>query len=136
LIFFKNLQFYLLHSGHTYYLKEAKKLGDKLIVAINSDDSVKKLKGNNRPVNNLIDRSKVISSLKCVDWVIYFDELTPESLIKELSPDILVKGGDYELSEIVGSDHVLKNGGEVKTITFKEGFSSSKIIKKIKDLIR
>ena len=67
-----------------------------------------------------------------MDWVIYFDELTPESLIKELSPDILVKGGDYELSEIVGSDHVLKNGGEVKTITFKEGFSSSKIIKKIK----
>ena len=128
--------FDILHSGHTYYLKEAKKLGDKLIVAINSDNSVKKLKGNNRPVNNLIDRSKVISSLKCVDWVIYFDELTPESLIKELSPDILVKGGDYELSEIVGSDHVLKNGGEVKTITFKEGFSSSKIIKKIKDLIR
>ena len=124
--------FDILHSGHTYYLKEAKKLGDKLIVAINSDDSVKKLKGNNRPVNNLIDRSKVISSLKCVDWVIYFDELTPESLIKELSPDILVKGGDYELSEIVGSDYVLKNGGEVKTITFKEGFSSSKIIKKIK----
>ena len=124
--------FDILHSGHTYYLKEAKKLGDKLIVAINSDDSVKKLKGNNRPINNLIDRSKVISSLKCVDWVIYFDELTPESLIKELSPDILVKGGDYELSEIVGSDYVLKNGGEVKTISFKEGFSSSKIIKKIK----
>ncbi len=126
--------FDILHTGHTFYLEEAKKLGDILIVAINSDNSIKKLKGDNRPINDLPERTLLISSLKSVDWVIPFDELTPEYIIKEINPDVLVKGGDYELSQIVGADHVLKNGGEVKTINFKEGFSSSKIINKIKKI--
>ena len=133
-IVFTNGCFDLLHLGHITYLKEAKNLGDRLIVALNSDSSVKKLKGNNRPLNNLKQRALQISSLDCVDWVTSFSEDTPLKLIKQLEPDVLVKGKDYKVKDIVGSKEVLSSGGQVKTIKLVKGFSTSDLIKKIKNL--
>lgn len=120
--------FDILHAGHVAYLNEARKLGDHLLVAVNDDDSVRRLKGEGRPVNPLANRLAVLSALKPVDWVIAFSEDTPEALVEKISPDVLVKGGDYRPDEIAGADHVIKNGGTVKIIPLLEGCSTSGII--------
>jgi len=129
-IVFTNGCFDILHKGHIFYLKESAKLGDYLFVGINSDSSVKIIKGENRPIFSEMERALILSSLEFVDYVIIFNEETPINLIKNLLPDILVKGGDYELKDIVGSDCVKENGGVVMTIPFLEGFSTSEILKK------
>ena len=131
-IVFTNGCFDIIHSGHCFYLAEAKKLGDILIVGLNSDSSVKRLKGETRPVNNEIDRANVLSSLKPIDYVVLFEEDTPLNLITELSPDVLVKGSDYKIENIAGADFVIKNGGKVETIPLVEGKSTTEIIKKMK----
>ncbi len=123
--------FDILHVGHVDYLTQAKALGDRLIVAVNSDESVRNLKGDKRPLNNLSARMTVIAGLKSVDWVVAFSEDTPERLISAVKPDVLVKGSDYKIEAIAGSKAVLDNGGEVKTIGLVDGFSTSNIIKKI-----
>ena len=133
-IVFTNGCFDLLHPGHITYLSEAKKLGDRLIVALNTDRSVKRLKGNKRPINNLRHRALQVAALDSVDWVTSFSQDTPLKLIKELEPDVLVKGQDYKIKDIVGSKEVLSKGGQVKAIKLVKGFSTSKLIKKIKDL--
>jgi D-beta-D-heptose 7-phosphate kinase/D-beta-D-heptose 1-phosphate adenosyltransferase len=125
--------FDLLHPGHIAYLNEAKKLADHLIVAVNDDSSVKKLKGHTRPINSLKHRMEVLTGLSAIDWVVPFTEETPERLINRILPDILVKGGDYKASEIAGGKAVIKNGGEVKILPFIDGYSSSNVIKKIKE---
>ena len=130
-IVFTNGCFDILHKGHILYLKEAKKLGDFLVVAINSDDSIKKLKGEKRPIISQKDRALILSELKCVDCVYIFDELDPLNIIREISPDVLVKGGDWELSKIIGKDFVEKSGGKVYSLSHIEGVSSSKIIEDI-----
>ena len=130
-IVFTNGCFDLLHVGHIKYLFQAKDLGDILIIGLNSDKSVKKLKGNNRPINSFEDRAKLLAALKSVDLVIMFEEQTPENLIKEIIPDVLVKGGDYDIEEIVGYQTVIDNGGQVKTLSFYEGYSSTNYIDKI-----
>lgn len=130
-IVFTNGCFDIIHSGHCFYLTEAKKLGDILIVGLNTDASVKRLKGETRPVNNEDDRAMVLSCLKPVDYVVLFDEDTPFNLIRNIIPNVLVKGGDYTIENIVGADIVLENGGEVKVIPFVEGKSTTKIIEKI-----
>ena len=124
--------FDILHAGHITYLEEAKLLGDRLLVAVNDDVSVSRLKGPKRPINSLDDRLKVLNGLVSVDWVISFSEDTPVRLIKDLKPDVLVKGGDYQLSEIIGGQEVLANGGKIKALSYKEGFSTSAIIEKLK----
>lgn len=123
--------FDLLHKGHVLYLEAARRLGDRLIVALNSDASVKRLKGENRPIMDESSRALVLASLSSVDWVVIFDEDTPEALIEALLPDILVKGGDYKVDEIKGAPAVLRNGGEVKLIDFVDGYSTTKAIEKI-----
>jgi D-beta-D-heptose 7-phosphate kinase/D-beta-D-heptose 1-phosphate adenosyltransferase len=123
--------FDVLHAGHVAYLEEAKSLGDRLIVAVNNDDSVRKLKGESRPVNTLEDRMQVLAGLAAVDWVVPFAEDTPARLIQSMLPDILVKGGDYRSDEIAGAKDVLRNGGEVRVLAFREGHSSSRIIEKL-----
>ena len=133
-IVFTNGCFDLLHVGHITYLEEAKKLGDRLIVALNSDNSVKKLKGAKRPIHKLKERAKQIAALDSVDWVTSFTEDTPLKLIKELEPDVLVKGKDYKVKDIAGSKEVLSQGGQVKTIKLVKGVSTSNLIKRIKDL--
>ena len=130
-IVFTNGCFDILHAGHVKYLEAAKQLGDKLIVGINSDESVRKLKGKDRPINKLINRAKVIGSLKCVDAVVVFDETTPIKLIKAIKPNVLVKGGDYKVKEIVGYEEITKLGGKVKTIPLVPGLSTTKIISKM-----
>jgi D-beta-D-heptose 7-phosphate kinase/D-beta-D-heptose 1-phosphate adenosyltransferase len=127
-IVFTNGCFDILHAGHVEYLEKAKALGDKLIVGINSDSSVSKLKGKNRPINKLIHRAKVLSSLRCVDKVVMFDENTPLKLIKTLQPDLLVKGGDYKVKDIVGYKEVTGCGGSVVTIPLVKGLSTTKIL--------
>jgi len=123
--------FDVLHAGHVSYLEEAKSLGDRLIVAVNDDDSVRRLKGDSRPVNTLADRIAVLAGLAAVDWVVPFSEDTPERLIQAVLPDVLVKGGDYKSDQIVGAKDVLNNGGEVRVLAFREGNSSSRIIEKL-----
>ena len=125
--------FDILHAGHIAYLEEAKALGDKLIVAVNDDNSVRQLKGSKRPINSLDDRMRVLSGLTSVDWVISFSEDTPINLIEILQPDLLVKGGDYQIDEVIGGKEVIKNGGDVKILSFKKGFSSTSIIEKLKN---
>ena len=131
-IVFTNGCFDLLHVGHITYLEEAKKLGDRLIVALNSDSSVKKLKGAKRPINKLKERAKQLAALDSVDWVTSFTEDTPLKLIKELEPDVLVKGKDYKVKDIAGSKEVLSKGGQVKTIKLVKGVSTSNLIKKLR----
>ena len=131
-IVFTNGCFDIIHVGHIRYLSKAKELGDILIVGMNSDESVKKLKGDNRPINSFEDRAILLSSLRFVDSVIMFKEQTPDNLIKKIVPDILVKGGDYKLEDIVGYQTVIENGGQVKTLSFYDGYSSSNYINKIK----
>ena len=130
---FTNGCFDILHSGHVDYLNKAKQLGDYLIVGLNSDHSIKNIKGDKRPILNEMERGLLLDNLKCVDFVTFFDEDTPESLINSLIPDILVKGGDWSLDKIVGRETVLSNGGEVKNIKFISEQSTSKIINLIID---
>lgn len=133
-IVFTNGCFDILHRGHVTYLNQARDLGDLLIVGINSDESVKRLKGLERPVNMLEDRAYVLSALKSVDYVIPFEEDTPLNLINLIMPDILVKGGDYTIDRIIGAQEVLANGGKVEIIPFVPGKSTSAIIDTIKML--
>ncbi len=125
--------FDVLHAGHVAYLEEAKSLGDRLIVAVNDDDSVRRLKGKSRPINALEDRLLVLAGLAAVDWVVPFSEDTPASLISKILPDVLVKGGDYKPDEIAGARDVLQNGGEVRVLSFRDGHSSSRIIEQMRD---
>ncbi len=125
--------FDILHSGHVRYLNEAAKQGDRLIVAVNSDESVNILKGDSRPIVDLESRMELLSALSCVDWVVPFNEETPEKLICYLEPDVLVKGGDYKPEQIAGSKCVWDNGGEVKVLSFWDGYSTTKLVEKIQE---
>lgn len=127
-VVFTNGCFDLLHPGHIDLLRRARSLGTRLIVGINSDESVRQIKGNGRPIMNQDDRAAVLSALRFVDEVVIFDEPTPESLIKEIKPDVLVKGGDWSKSEIIGADFVVANGGEVHSLPLVDGYSSSRIV--------
>lgn len=129
IIVFTNGCFDILHAGHVEYLEKSKALGDKLIVGLNSDISVKKFKGPSRPINNEQDRKKVLEALKCVDEVIVFEEESPYELIEKLKPDILTKGGDYSLEQIKSKELVSR----VEIIPFKEGYSTTKIINRIRN---
>ena len=133
-IVFTNGCFDIIHSGHLYLLNEAKKLGNILIVGINDDSSIKKIKGHTRPVNKLQDRINMLSNLKSVDLVIPFKETTPLKLIKTIAPDVLVKGGDYKKKEVSGGTFVEKKGGKVIMIKFLKGFSSTKVINHIRGI--
>ena len=125
--------FDILHPGHVRYLQQARTLGDRLVVLVNSDGSVKRLKGPERPVNKLDQRMEMLAALECVDWVVPFDSDTPKDMIDDLLPDILVKGGDYtDITSIAGHESVLANGGEVKILSFIEGHSTTSIIKTIR----
>ncbi len=132
-IVFTNGCFDILHIGHIKYLKEAKALGDRLIVGLNSDESVRRLKGDLRPINNQEHRKEFLESLQAVDEVHIFHEDTPLELIKKLRPKVLAKGGDYDLEGIVGAKEVLSWGGEVKALNFYEGFSTTQLIEKLKN---
>ncbi len=127
-IVFTNGCFDLLHVGHVRYLQEAKKLGDALIVGINSDASVKRLKGPTRPVQNEQDRAEILAALEAVDATVLFTEDTPENLIHKVKPDILVKGGDWKIDSIVGAPFVMSYGGKVMSLQFVDGKSTTKII--------
>ncbi|MCF6205119.1 MAG: D-glycero-beta-D-manno-heptose 1-phosphate adenylyltransferase, partial [Methylococcaceae bacterium] len=125
--------FDILHPGHIRYLQQAKELGDRLVVLVNSDESVKRLKGPERPVNNLEYRMEMLAALECVDWVVPFENDTPKQEIDQLLPDILAKGGDYtDITTIAGHESVLANGGEVKLLSFIEGHSTTAIINSIR----
>lgn len=134
-IVFTNGCFDLLHRGHVDYLTKARDLGDKLFLGLNTDASVSKLKGEHRPIQDEQSRMHIMASLQCVDAVILFDEETPYELIKSVQPDILVKGADYKPENIVGYDIVTAKGGEVITIEFLEGYSTTSIEKKIKGIV-
>ena len=125
--------FDVLHAGHVAYLEEAKSLGDRLIVAVNDDDSVRRLKGESRPINALEDRMLVLAGLAAVDWVVSFADDTPARLIAAVLPDVLVKGGDYKPDEIVGAREVLQHGGEVRVLAFRDGHSSTRIINRLRE---
>ncbi|MFO7656840.1 MAG: D-glycero-beta-D-manno-heptose 1-phosphate adenylyltransferase [Bacteroidales bacterium] len=131
-IVFTNGCFDILHRGHIEYLAKAKKYGDILFIGLNTDDSVKRLKGDNRPLQDEDTRALILAALKFVDYISLFNEDTPYELIKKVQPHVLVKGSDYKPEEIVGYDIVKAKGGEVKTIDFVEGFSSTSLIKKMK----
>ena len=130
-VVFTNGCFDILHRGHVEYLTDAKACGDKLITALNSDSSVRGLKGDFRPIQNQDDRAAILDALASVDLVVIFDEETPAEIVKTLIPDVLVKGGDYTPETIVGADTVTANGGEVKIIPFRSGQSTSIIVEKI-----
>jgi D-glycero-beta-D-manno-heptose 1-phosphate adenylyltransferase len=131
-IAFTNGVFDILHEGHIKVLSQAASFADVLIIGVNSDASVKRLKGNNRPVNNQQSRSLILASLIMTDAVVIFDEDTPLNLIKIVMPDVLIKGGDYTSETVVGANEVISNGGKVEIISLEEGFSTTKIIEKIK----
>jgi len=131
-IVFTNGCFDILHLGHIEYLSKARDLGNILIVGLNTDDSVRRLKGTSRPVNNEDARAIIIAAMSFVDAVVLFDEDTPAELIEQIKPDILVKGKDYEGKEIVGADVVKSNGGDVITIELTHGYSTTHIIEKMK----
>lgn len=128
--------FDILHAGHISYLEEARRLGDCLIVAVNTDESVRTLKGKTRPIHRLAHRLAVLEALACVDYIISFSEETPEALIQALSPQVLVKGGDYAVSAIAGSAHVLSQGGEVKILPLVPGCSTTQIVEKIRSIAK
>ena len=132
-IIFTNGCFDILHSGHVQYLAEAKELGDILILGLNSDSSVKRLKGKNRPINNEIERATVLSALCTVSYIVIFEEDTPYMLINHIKPNILVKGGDWKPEEIVGSDIVSSYNGEIKSLSYIDGKSTTDIINKLKE---
>lgn len=131
-IVFTNGCFDIIHLGHIDYLSKAKDFGDILIIGLNTDSSVRRIKGKGRPVTNEKSRSMILSSFRFIDAVILFDEDTPYNLIKQVQPDILIKGSDYKTEDIVGFDIVKAKGGEVKTIDFLEGYSTSLILDKMK----
>ncbi len=133
-IVFTNGCFDILHQGHIAILSQAAESGDTLIVGINSDASVKRLKGADRPVNDESFRALMLASLTIVDAVVLFEEDTPLNLINLIEPDILLKGGDYAIEQIVGAEEVIKNGGEVKIVPFVNGYSTTALIKKIQQL--
>ncbi len=133
-IVFTNGVFDILHFGHIDYLTKARALGDVLIVGVNKDSSVRKFKSDLRPIQSGQDRARILASLRSVDYVVMFEEETPERLIKLVRPDVLVKGADYQVSEIVGADFVKSYGGQVKRITLAKGRSTTEIIEKIKKL--
>lgn len=130
-VVFTNGCFDLLHVGHVRYLQEARRLGDLLVVGVNSDSSVKKLKGPSRPVQNENDRAEILAALGCVDFSVIFTEDTPARLIEQVRPDFLVKGGDWKIDQIVGAAFVQSYGGTVMSLNFIEGRSTTKIIEKI-----
>jgi len=131
-VVFTNGCFDLLHLGHVDYLEKARNLGDKLVLGLNTDSSVSRFKGPERPLQDQNSRARVLASMQFIDLVVFFDEDTPQNLISELIPNILVKGSDYLAENIVGADVVKKNGGEVKTIDFVPGYSTTRIVEKIK----
>ncbi|EOR94849.1 ADP-heptose synthase [Arcticibacter svalbardensis MN12-7] len=132
-IVFTNGCFDLLHLGHIDYLAKAAALGNKLIIGLNTDSSVSRIKGPSRPITDQNSRAALLASLFFVDAVVLFDESTPADLISAITPDVLVKGADYTVEQIVGADIVLANGGEVKTIPFLDGYSTSSIERKIRE---
>ncbi len=132
-IVFTNGCFDILHPGHVTYLQQARQLGDRLVVAVNDDDSVKRLKGDDRPINTVQRRMSVLAALECIDWVIPFSEDTPVEVIKKVKPSIIVKGGDYTPEQVVGADIVKEYGGEVKILNFVDGHSTTDIINRILD---
>jgi rfaE bifunctional protein nucleotidyltransferase chain/domain len=134
-VVFTNGVFDLLHIGHITYMAKSAELGDKLVIGLNSDNSVKRIKGDDRPVNDQNSRAALLAALFFVDAIVVFDEDTPINVITALMPDILVKGADYSVENIVGAKEVIANGGEVKTINFVEGYSSTSIIQKIRNQI-
>jgi rfaE bifunctional protein nucleotidyltransferase chain/domain len=131
-VVFTNGCFDLLHLGHVDYLEKARNLGDVLVVGLNTDDSVSRFKGPQRPIQDQVSRSRVMAALESVDLVVFFNEDTPINLISALVPQVLVKGSDYLAENIVGADVVKRAGGEVKTIEFVPGYSTSRIVDKIK----
>ncbi|MFT6092617.1 MAG: D-beta-D-heptose 7-phosphate kinase/D-beta-D-heptose 1-phosphate adenosyltransferase [Pseudohongiellaceae bacterium] len=133
-IVFTNGCFDIIHAGHVGYLAQARKLGDRLIVAINDDDSVKRLKGSGRPINPVDRRAAVLAGLEAVDWVVSYSEDTPEELLRSLQPSILVKGGDYTIDQVVGGNYVESYGGEVKALEFLDNCSTSAIVEKMKEI--
>jgi rfaE bifunctional protein nucleotidyltransferase chain/domain len=134
-VVFTNGCFDLIHYGHVDYLEKARACGDILVMGVNTDESIKRLKGSQRPVVREFDRARVLAAFEFVDAVTLFDDDTPLDLITECLPNVLVKGSDYTIDKIIGADIVLENGGEVKTIEFVEGYSTSATIAKIKGLI-
>lgn len=132
-VVFTNGCFDLLHYGHIHYLAQARELGDVLIIGLNAADSVRRLKGPNRPINDETTRLWQMAALQFVDMVVPFEEDTPAALIELLKPDVLVKGGDYEVSSIVGADTVLQNGGEVRVLPYIEGYSTTSLEAKIRN---
>jgi D-glycero-beta-D-manno-heptose 1-phosphate adenylyltransferase len=131
-VVFTNGCFDIIHLGHVDYLEKARMLGDKLVVGLNSDNSVSRFKGPNRPLQDQNSRARVLASMQFVDLIVFFNEDTPLTLISELLPNVLVKGSDYLAENIVGADVVKKHGGEVKTIDFIDGYSTTRIVEKIK----
>lgn len=132
-VVFTNGCFDILHLGHIDYLEKSKNLGVRLVIGLNTDASVKRLKGPERPLNNEAARARMLAALACTDAVILFDEPTPLELITAISPDVLVKGSDYTVDKIVGADFVTEHGGSVKTIDLVQGYSTTGIIEKIKN---
>jgi rfaE bifunctional protein nucleotidyltransferase chain/domain len=132
-IVFTNGCFDLLHLGHVDYLEKARALGDKLVLGLNTDDSVSRFKGPQRPIQDQDSRAHVLAALQFIDLVVFFNEDTPLDLISSLLPDVLVKGSDYLAENIVGADVVKKNGGVVKTIEYVPGYSTSRIVEKIRN---
>lgn len=128
-IVFTNGCFDIIHRGHVYYLSKARELGDLLIIGLNSDESVSRLKGKGRPINPQMARAEVLGALGMVDYIILFEEDTPLNLINGIKPDLLVKGGDYNVKEIVGYSEVTSSGGQVVTIPILEGYSTTSILK-------
>jgi len=131
-VVFSNGCFDILHLGHIDYLEKSRALGDRLVIGLNADDSIRTLKGANRPINNEPARARMLAALQFVDGVTIFKEKTPEKLIELLLPDVLVKGKDYSIENIVGANTVLNNGGEVKTVELVAGYSTTDLIEKIK----
>jgi len=132
---FTNGCFDIIHKGHIDYLYEASLKGEFLVIGLNTDNSIRKIKGESRPIQDQKARAEVLSSLEFVDLVTLFDESTPENLIHSTNPTVLVKGDDYQISQISGSDFVISNGGRVETIQITSGYSTSKIVEKIKALV-
>ena len=133
-IVFTNGCFDILHPGHIDYLTKAREMGDLLIIGLNENASIARLKGVDRPINNVVDRITMLSALSCVDYIVTFAEDTPRNLIQELKPDILVKGDDYKIEDIAGTEEVLQYGGKVNLVPLLQGYSTSQFINRIKEL--
>jgi D-beta-D-heptose 7-phosphate kinase/D-beta-D-heptose 1-phosphate adenosyltransferase len=132
-VVFTNGCFDIIHAGHVGYLQEARQQGDRLIVAINDDASVKRLKGSGRPINSIDRRMAVVAGLEAVDWVVSFSEDTPEALLEKVRPDMLIKGGDYSTEQVVGADFVRSYGGDIRVLSFLDNSSTSAIVEKIRN---